>query len=105
MELVGDARNTTQRDRRRSNGDVDGRLKDYGNHEVHRAPQATGNNRCDVCIEKNRRARLANPDALEKDLPTKHRTVQKMQNIFVHWNRGIKLLGFMAHPSEILAVR
>lgn len=23
----------------------------------------------------------------------------------MHWNRGIKLLGFMPHPSEILAVK
>ena len=82
LELVGDVRNTTQRGRRRSNGDVEGRLQDYGNHEVQRAPQATGNNRCVVCIEKNRRARLANPDALERDLPTKHRTV--------HWCKKCK---------------
>ena len=34
LELVGDVRNTTQRGRRRSNGDVEGRLQDYGNHEV-----------------------------------------------------------------------
>lgn len=74
-ELVGDVRNNTQQGRRRSDADPDIRLSDVGSHEVERAEHATTNNRCTVCCEKHRRAKLVNPAATYKDLPPRSKTV------------------------------
>ena len=75
LELVGDVRNKTQKGRRRSGADPSARLSDVGLHEVERADHATRNQHCVVCCGKYRRAKLANPTAADKDLPTKSRTV------------------------------
>ena len=66
-ELVGDYRTTTQQGRRRSDADPDVRLSDVGRHMVERADHATTNNRCTVCSEKYRRAKLANLHLSDKD--------------------------------------
>ena len=74
-ELVGDVRTTTQQGRRRSDADPDVRLSNVGRQEVERAEHATTNNRCTVCSEKYKRAKLANPSLREKDLPKRSKTV------------------------------
>ena len=74
-ELVGDVRTTTQQGRRRSDADPDVRLSNVGRHEVERAEHATTNNRCTVCSENYRRAKLANPSLREKDLSKRSKTV------------------------------
>ena len=51
------------------------RLQNVGLHMVERAPQANKNNRCVVCQEKHRRAKLQNPNAQYKDLPPRKKTV------------------------------
>uniref|UniRef100_A0A0L8H7R0 Uncharacterized protein n=1 Tax=Octopus bimaculoides TaxID=37653 RepID=A0A0L8H7R0_OCTBM len=52
-----------------------GRLQDYGPHEVERAPHATSDNRCVVCLEKHNRVRQQNPCVTYKDLPKTSKTV------------------------------
>ncbi|XP_050392713.1 piggyBac transposable element-derived protein 4-like [Patella vulgata] len=74
-QLVGVVRNMTQKGRRRSDTDQEIRLGDVGQHVCERAEHATTNNRCVVCTEKYRRAKLSCPNTLDKDLPTKSRTV------------------------------
>lgn len=75
IQLVGDFRTPEQRGRRRSNVDPDARLVNYGQHTVERSPDATGSNRCVVCQEHYRRAKVSNPGLKDKDLPKRCKTV------------------------------
>ncbi|XP_041481779.1 uncharacterized protein LOC121428951 [Lytechinus variegatus] len=74
LQLVGDVRNTSHKGRRRSS-DPERRLVDAGSHFPERAPQGTTNHRCVVCQEKYRRAKAANPQAKEDELPKRKKTV------------------------------
>ena len=74
-ELVGHFRTTTQQGRRRLNADLDICLSDVGRHEVERAEHATTDNRCTVCSEKYRRAKLAHSKLSNTDLPKRSKTV------------------------------
>lgn len=75
IHLVGEVRNTDHQGRRRSGADIDTRLQDTGRHHVERAPHATTNHRCVVCCEKYRRAKVANPQLSDKDLPKRKKAV------------------------------
>ena len=74
LELVGDVRNETTLGRRRSDAAPELRLN-RGPHEAERSHDGSRNHRCVVCCEKNRRAKLANPNAPDKDLPIRSKTI------------------------------
>lgn len=75
-ELVGTYRRTNMPTARRETSDV--RLLNQDNIPLHlaeRPASATTNNRCFVCAEKYKRAKRANPQAKDKDLPKRTKTV------------------------------
>ena len=74
-KLVRHFRTTARQGRRSLNADPDICLSDVGRHEVENVEHATTNNRCTVCSEKCRRAKLANPKLSDKDLPKRLKAV------------------------------
>jgi len=104
-QLVGNFRRDTPTFHVRNPALLDGRLvnePDRPIHIVERAENATGNNRCVVCTEINRRARLANPHAANKDLPKCKKTMYKCRscNVFLCVGTG-ETNCFHAYHSKV----
>ncbi|XP_064648765.1 piggyBac transposable element-derived protein 4-like [Lineus longissimus] len=60
---------------RPARGNEERRFQNVGLHVVERPAHATQDNRCVVCSEKHRRARLQSPNRAYKDLPPRRKTV------------------------------
>jgi hypothetical protein len=67
-----------------------------------RPKEATSNNRCVVCAEKYKRAKRGNPDAKEKDLPKRTKTVYwcKSCEVFLCIGSGIENC-FQVYHSKV----
>jgi len=76
--LVGSYRRAPLPTSRQKSGEEHARLQNEPNFPVHlpeRPSEATQNNRCTVCAEKYKQAKRTHPDAGDKDLPKRSKTV------------------------------
>jgi len=79
QELVGDVRSTGAGFGHRRSAEFldEKRLKRDAYHDVEKATDATGNNRCVVCRQKYLVAKQRDPRAKDKDLPKRCKTVYR----------------------------